>query len=311
MYGESDHELLRHENEIHATYPRRVLLTGMTGFIGSHLAMKLLEEQDVSWEVHAVVRESSSLEDLPDLLRNRVIFHVHPHAGSLVEIVKSAEPDIVIHLASLFLSQHRYEDIEDLLESNVIFGTKLLEAMKQAEVRNFINVGTAWQHYRDEDYNPVNLYAASKQAFEDILHYYRETADLKVITLKLFDTYGSGDKRRKLMALLGETAQSGECLKMSPGEQKIDMVHVDDVTAAFRLAMRYLLDGRYEFCGTYAVSTGHPIFLKELVRRYETIIERPIRIEWDGRPYREREVMQPWSKGRLLPGWERIHRELM
>ncbi len=286
-------------------------MTGMTGFIGSHLALKLLEDTKAPWEIHAVLRESSCIEDLPIALRNHVTFHIHTSSRTFLDIMQNAKPDIVVHLASLFLSQHRYEDIGALVESNIVFGTKLLEAMKQTGVKNFINVGTAWQHYQNADYSPVNLYAASKQAFEDILRYFQDTADLKVITLKLFDTYGSDDKRRKLMSLLEEIAQSGECLVMSPGEQKIDMVHVDDVVAAFIMAMEYLLEGRHELCGTYAVSTKRPIPLRELVTRYEKLIGRLLHIKWGGRPYREREVMEPWSKGKLLPGWERKHKELM
>ncbi|MCL0069470.1 hypothetical protein M1N85_02030 [Dehalococcoidia bacterium] len=55
---------------------------------------------------------------------------------------------------------------------------------------------------------------------------------------------------------------------------------------------------------SYAVSSGQPISLKELVRTYEQVIGKEVPIQWGGRPYRPREVMVPWNKGDKLPGWE-------
>jgi len=286
----------------------KALLTGVTGFIGSHLAEKLVNEH---WELHAVVRESSNLDILPGWIRESVIFHVHSKEHDLPEIVEVAKPEVVFHLASLFLSQHRYQDIDALMESNVTFGVKLLEAMRQHGVHNFVHAGTAWQHYQNASYSPVNLYAASKQAFEDVLRYYEETVGIHAVVLKLFDTYGPGDRRGKLLALLEQIAETGETLPMSPGEQKIDYVHVDDVSEAFFLAANYLLEGHFELCGDYVVSSGHAISLRELVSRYEKIIGKRLSIAWGERAYREREVMVPWNKGRILPGWERKHKELM
>lgn len=53
----------------------------------------------------------------------------------------------------------------------------------------------------------------------------------------------------------------------------------------------------------FAVSSGSPITLKELVKIYEDVIGKKLPIEWGGRSYREREVMVTWNRGRLLPGW--------
>ena len=46
-----------------------------------------------------------------------------------------------------------------------------------------------------------------------------------------------------------------------------------------------------------------PVKLRDLVKIYEEVIGRKLPIEWGGRTYRNREVMMPWNKGRLLPGW--------
>ena len=286
---------------------KRVLLTGITGFIGGHVAARFLQ---AGWDVSSIIRTKSDLAVLPTDMRDKMTFHNHDKED-MRDILREAKPEIVIHLASCFISQHTYEDIDALLTSNVIFGTKLLDAMKEVGVTKFINTGTSWQHFENKSYSPVNLYAASKQAFEDMVRYYEETVPLKVITLKLFDTYGQGDRRRKLLAILDEIAKTGDTLKMSPGEQKIDLVHVEDVAEAFFIAANYLAEGRFDLCGTYAVTSGNALPLRELVARYEKMIKKPLNIVWGAREYRPREVMVPWNTGKILPGWERGHRELM
>ena len=80
-------------------------------------------------------------------------------------------------------------------------------------------------------------------------------------------------------------------------------MHVDDVVRAFLLAGKYLLDGKYGYCGTYAVSSGRRITLRDLAKLYEIVTNQKLHIIWGGRPYREREVMVPWQKGQRLPGF--------
>lgn len=75
------------------------------------------------------------------------------------------------------------------------------------------------------------------------MQYYIEASGLRVITLKLFDTYGPDDPRPKLMNLIQRMAMDNQPLAMSPGEQQIDLVHVEDVVRAFMVASERLLAG--------------------------------------------------------------------
>jgi nucleoside-diphosphate-sugar epimerase len=146
------------------------------------------------------------------------------------------------------------------------------------------------------------LYAATKQAFEDILAYYTEATAIKAITLQLFDTYGPDDPRPKLFHLLAKTARSQESLAMSPGEQLIDLVYIDDVIDAYLCAADLLstLPAGHQ---VYAVSSGKPLPLRKLVSIYELVSGLKLHIDWGKRTYRPREVMLTWSKGKTLPGW--------
>jgi nucleoside-diphosphate-sugar epimerase len=190
------------------------------------------------------------------------------------------------------------------MRSNLEFGTQLLEALCQSKVKTFINTGTSWEHYQNETYNPVNLYAATKHAFEAIIQYYVNVHSFRVVTLKLFDTYGTNDTRPKLMRLLKKTLVGNTPLEMSEGEQLIDLVHIDDIVDAFLIAEKHLQNSRTAGHEQFAISSGNPISLRELVGAFSKISGKELPILFGKKPYRQREVMVPWNNGRKLPGWE-------
>lgn len=281
---------------------RTAFITGATGYIGSHLCKRLIKE---SWDVHIIVRPNSSFINLKDFER-KLTFHVYDGTFTSIDnAMKSSAPDVVFHLASLFLSEHQQEDLEPLINSNILFGIQLLEAMSKNQISYLVNTGTSWQHYENERYNPVSLYAATKQAFESLLVYYVEAKNIKSITLKLSDTYGPNDNRKKLFFLLKESSKTQEPLEMSPGEQLINLVHIEDVIEAYiQAANRLLEEGTFRVNETFFVSAESLISLKQLVALYAEIKNIDISVVWGGRPYRQREILIPWSEGEKLPSWQ-------
>ena len=285
----------------------KILMTGITGFIGHHLGERLVND---GHEVYAIVRPTSKIEELSENLRRNVQFHVYDKDNTVLDIVTNlcandCRPDVVYHLAANCLNTHRFEDIQDLIQSNVTFGTELLEAMVTNSVYNLVNAESFFQHYEGKEYSPVNLYAATKQCFGGgVVRYYSEVRSLNCISLTLFDTFGADDKRQKILGLLKKIFETGETLKMSPGEQLIDIVYIDDVIEAFILAGKMLASCQYDYCGTYGVSSTKPITLREVVKIFEEVAGKKLSIEWGGRPYRAREIMVPWNQYKLLPGWQ-------
>lgn len=277
------------------------LMTGITGFVGSRLAQHLMAE---GWHLHGIIRPGSSLASVEALLP-QLTCHIHDGSTEGMEaIVQRVKPTVVFHLASLFLAQHQVSDVKGLIDSNLLFATQLADAMARQGVRYLVNTGTFWQHHENRTDEPVNLYAATKQAFEAILAYYVSVDALQVITLKLSDTYGPQDPRKKLLHLLMNLASDGTPLAMSPGEQEIDLVHIDDVVRAFSMAATRLLSGQGVGYACYAVSSGQPVPLRGLVNIFEEAAGRALPIRWGERPYRPREVMQTWRGGQPLPGWQ-------
>ena len=277
----------------------QALITGATGFIGGVLARRLLLE---GWEVHVLLGRSSRLEAQTGL-QGRVTAHVYDGSQEgMLAILEAARPHVVFHLASRFLTDHQPRDIQGLVDSNILLPLHLVEAMAVTGARNLVNTGTSWQHFGTAGYRPVNLYAATKQAFEAILAYYHEGRGLSCTTLKLFDTDGPGDPRRKLVPILLEAARTGAPLDLTPGEQVLDLVHVEDVAQAFLDAGRQLLPGP-PILNCFLVS-GDRLSVRALADRIQEALGRTLQARWGQRSYRPREVMVPLDPaGRLLPGW--------
>lgn len=276
----------------------RILVTGATGFVGQHL-LPCLQKQ--GHEVFALVRPST---DGSKVFTNH-LYVFEDDVIHLASYLKENQIDGIVHLASLYIAEHKPEQIKSLVLSNVYLGTAIMEAAVKGNVKWFLNTGTIWQNYNVAPYSnkfcPVNLYAASKQAFVDMARFYTETFNIRFCTLKLCDTYGANDTRRKIFALFEQIAKTGECLKMSPGEQKLDIVHIDDVVVGFVKLAEMLNEGE-ALQDEYVLSCGKQMSLKEWAKLYAKRKGVNLNIEWGGRPYRIREVMNPY-KGNVLPNW--------
>lgn len=278
---------------------RSIVVTGASGFVGSNLVRYFLKK---NIRIFIIVREGTKLSHLSDVIDKVEVLRYDNKINKLISFLKKVKPDCVFHLASNFIAEHQSSQIDSLVQSNVLFGLHLLEAMKESGVKKIINTGTSWQHYNNEDYNPVCLYAATKQAFESLLEYYVKAERFESITLKLYDTYGETDTRPKLINLLHKFADEGTELKMSPGAQELSLVHVLDVCEAFFIAWE-LLDSKSHKKRVYSVC-GEKYQLRKVIELFENVTGKKIKIDWGGKNYRAREVMEVWSNGTQLPKWK-------
>lgn len=280
---------------------QNITITGATGFVGSNLARFMLNK---GFKVSIIIRENSDLSNLKDIINKIEILKYKNDINSMAYFFKKNKPEVVFHLASNFIAEHTSDQVDSLIESNITFGLHLLQAMKIAGVRNFVNTGTSWQHYNNEDYNPVCLYAATKQAFEALIDYYVKAEDFKVITLKLFDTYGETDTRPKLINLLNKFANDNTELNMSPGNQVLNLVHIFDVCRAYFITYNFMNDKNFSDHKIFAVKGDENFRLKEVISLFEKVTNKKINVKWGGKNYRNREVMNLWDKGLKLPKWD-------
>ena len=273
------------------------LLTGITGFIGRNLANELL---DHGWEIHAIVREESNLSNLGNI-KDNCFFHTHDGSiENMISIHKKLKIDVVFHLASLYLANHKVEEVSDLITSNIQFSTQLLEGMLEGGSKKIINVGSYAQHDDSEEFYPFNLYASTKEAFQNILYFYHLAHGFSCLTLKLYDTYGLGDTRGKLINLITESILEGSDLKLSKGDQLINVSHVNDIVKHFLKAEEHLSSLSKPSWEVFFLD-GESFTVKELVLKLEKIIGKKFKGQLGGRPYRKREIMSPVRPKNCLP----------
>jgi nucleoside-diphosphate-sugar epimerase len=280
----------------------RALLTGATGFLGSHLAARLVAD---GHDVHVIVRQTSNLVIFAKIM-NSITIHVIGDECDVhqMDIIAASTPDIVFHLSTHFVAEHSAQDVPALIDSNVLFPCGLVDAMVRRGIKRLVNCSSAWQHYNDATYDPVCLYAATKEAFLKLAQFYVAAGGLSVIDRTISDTYGPKDRRPKLFSALYASAANGVTLAFSPGHQLLDMLYVDDAINAFCTAagrLMHMEDGRME---TYAIRSGQAVSLRQVVSMFCRVTGLSPRIDWGVKPYRKREMMDPWTGGIALPEWQ-------
>lgn len=277
-----------------------VLITGSTGYIGQNIAKSLVNK---GFNVHLIARLTSNVNCFDGFSK----MHIHRYDdkyATLNNIIREVRPNTVFHLATASFYDHT-DHVEELVEANIQFGLYLLEAMKKNSCYYLVNTGSYAQHYNTLDYNPQNLYAATKQAFEAVIDYYVHAHKFKVITLKLVDVYGPNDTRKKIFNLLINAAVNEERLNLSPGGQLLDLIYIDDVVEAYVTTHFLLHEQKMQtsFHKKYFVASGVFTSLKEIVKLYSTLLAKEVPVLFGGRSYREREIMIP-QIGELLPRWK-------
>lgn len=275
----------------------RVLLTGATGFVGRNLLQGLIDRGD---DVAIIVRNNSKLLPLHDGVKK---FVYNEDFESVNEAIKEFKPDVVCHVASLYIHNHVSSDVKNLISSNILFPSYLVEACVKNGVKDFLNIGTAWQYKTDNSKDFPNLYVSTKHAFDNILSHYTGHYPLSSASVLLYDTFGSGDTRNKLISKLLEIAKTGENLDMSPGEQKICLIYIKDVVSGLIAAIDHLSKQNNPINQTYVLYTGQLISLRELANKIREITGRNLNINWGAKPYRQGEIMIPWTTGDVPPGW--------
>lgn len=275
------------------------IITGATGYIGSNLLKYLLSK---GWNIGIVADPTFGYANIEDVLDRIQICEYNGDIIKLVEFFNNVKPDVVYHLAAAVITNYKPEQVPVLIQSNIQFGTEILEAARLSGTQYFVATGSYWQNYNTDDYCPVDLYAATKEAYEKIMKFYKEAYGMKQIVLRLYDIYGEEDKRPKLWNVLKRIAGTEESIDISPAEQKLDMVHISDVCSAYECAYELMTSGK-EYEPVYSVRTGTMHTLKELVEMFKQAIGKPINVHIGAKPYKTREVMSPTTSYRMLPNW--------
>lgn len=173
-------------------------------------------------------------------------------------------PDIVIHLAATYDSNN----LSKLLESNLELPLRLTSVMQSfpCEKRKLIYAGSYWQNGDSRNPGvPIDLYSATKSSIKKYIDYYCTYKDFRAIELVLYGTFGKSDNRGKLLDSLIESAISGGSLDLSPGKQKLNLVHIDDICDGFLNAIGRLDQDCERASESFALAAIKEFSIEDLV----------------------------------------------
>jgi nucleoside-diphosphate-sugar epimerase len=272
-----------------------IIITGATGYVGKKMISSLLKFSN--HKLYVIVRGDVDIPNEVLTIKDDCDLEVN---------VSKAEPDIVIHLASYITSRSELEEFDKLVESNITFGTRLLNALKSTSLKYFINVGTfAEYHFNNGELNPTYLYAATKTAFKAILKYYSELKGFKSVHVIPYSIYGGVDRHKKIMDILFDSLDSEKPVNTSEGLQYLDFVHINDVIEFFLILVEKIYE--VENNEVLHLGTGRTHTLREVSQLIEKITEKKMNINWGVHPPRERDTYfacAPIGKIQNVLGWK-------
>ena len=221
--------------------------------------------------------------------------------ASVVSAVTSSRPDQIFHLASLYSRETSVETVEPMVASNLLIGVQLMEALRYTKIpASIVNFGTYTQYYQVHGkFQSLNVYAALKNAFKDILGLYAEDLALPYLHLILYDSYGIGDWRNKLLPTIKDAVKSGNTLRLSDPKFILDLTHINDVVSAAICAQEMLSTFSMSSHSNriYSIS-GDRLSLSELVNRVQTVIGYNLSVKWKAYKMPKRQIIRPWLGAR-------------
>ena len=279
------------------------IVTGATSYLGIELVARLTHE---NFKVHVIIRDTTNISRLiarvPDV-------NIHTHNGTqknLNNIFLNVRPDIVFHLASKYVREEVSENVEALILSNILFGTQLLEASANCNVKRFINTGSYFQ-FSNGQRPHVNLYGAAKSAFTKILSYYNNLNKFYSTTLVIYDIYGPSDWRIKLFPNIAKAVKNKLPLSIPRNEIFLYPVYYADVLDCYLLAANKLIYEPEDISGKYyAVRDKTPCTISEIIEVFEKVSGDKVIVKKGGWPKPEQEIDNIW-RGKTLSGWKPSH----
>ncbi len=276
---------------------KTVLVTGVAGFIGFHLARRLLREG------HRVVGidEVNDYYD-PSLKESRLHVLTHPNFKlyrdslenkmAVTRVFEKRRPDIVVNLAAQAGVRYSLENPDAYIQSNIVGFLNVLEACRHYPVEQLLYASSSSVYgsnrkmpFSEQDPvdHPLSLYAASKKANELMAHTYSHLFGIKTTGLRFFSVYGPWGRPDMALYKFTEAIMKGEPIDVyNYGQMARDFTYVDDVIESIVRLMdiQPLADEEFDYVAplpdrsdvpfrVYNVGNHSPVQLMDFVRIIE------------------------------------------
>ncbi len=297
----------------------RALITGITGFAGSHLADYLLAEQsDV--EIFGIYRWRSRMENIDHLdgkinllecdLRDAAAVH-----GVLAEV----RPDYIFHLAAQSFVPASWRAPSDTLTTNIIGQTNLFEAVRMLELDPVIQIAGSSEEYglvlpdevpikETNPLRPLSPYAVSKVGQDLLAYQYFKSYGLKTIRTRGFNH--TGPRRGEVFVTSNFAKQIASIeaglrepvIRVGNLDAQRDFTDVRDMVRAYWLAVTKARPGE-----VYNLASGKAVTIRELLDQLLALSETKVEVQVDPERLRPSDVeilLGDFSKFKADTGWE-------
>lgn len=209
------------------------LVTGASGFIGSHLCRHLL---GAGVEVHGVCRTAPT-DDAGDIRWWQLDMS---DASAVRRLVVDLKPDTVFHLAGFVSGDRSLAAVLPSLQANHVSTVNLLTAVTETGCRRIVLAGSLEEPEPDEEpVTPSSPYAAAKFASSAYANMFHALYKTPVVTARIFMVYGPGQRDlRKLVPYVTLSLLRREKLSLSSGTRLVDWIYVQDVVDGLMAAAR-------------------------------------------------------------------------
>jgi len=262
------------ESQLHGT----VLITGATGFIGSHLCRRLANNQRVA--LHAISR--SEQEGSKGIRWWKADLAASTAVRSVFAEVK---PDFVFHLASVVTGARDISFVRPTLEANFLSTVNIMIGAAESGCRRVVLAGSMEEPAGAADPVPCSPYAAAKFASTAYARMFHALYSLPVVVLRVFMTYGPAQKDlRKLIPYVILSLLRGEAPQTSTGTRLVDWIYVEDVVdGILRAATAPGVEGKVADIGSGTLVPIRAIVEKlvqlvcpEIVPHFGEVPDRPL-----------------------------------
>jgi len=288
----------------------RILVTGATGFLGSHVVRSLAATDG---EVYALARQAADRWRLTEL-GGRILWVEGDlsEPNSIVQAVKSVFPAVVIHCAAYGVD-NRQQDGQMAIKVNILGTQALLDASLSAKVQRFIHTGTCFEYGpidhpidEKETLEPVTNYGASKAASTLIVLQQGKENGLPTVVLRLFGLYGPCEGAHKIVPQVIRACLDVTPFDLTGGEQIRDYTYVKDIADLYaRLALGIDFPGGQIF----NIGSGSPITIRELGTKIAHLLGGENLLCWGKLPYRHGEMrmlVADITKAERLLNWQPV-----
>jgi nucleoside-diphosphate-sugar epimerase len=216
----------------------RALVTGASGFVGSHLTRRLV---GAGLDVHILRRESSDFWRMRDVLPH-VTAHVADlrDAPSLQKAVAAARPDYVFHLGAATVVAGATDAANELIATNLLGTVHMIDACEAMGYEGMVTTGDSFEYTPSPDRlsesdacHPTALHGITKLAATLQAQAVARERQRPIVTLRLFSTYGPADHPRRLVPRVIANALAGTDLPLSRPDVTRDWVYIDDLITLY------------------------------------------------------------------------------